>query len=46
MGQWLSIPLIAAGLAVIAWSLSRPELALGSTRARVQEGDDAGARPA
>ncbi len=24
MGQWLSIPLIVAGLALVAWSLSRP----------------------
>jgi phosphatidylglycerol:prolipoprotein diacylglycerol transferase len=29
MGQWLSLPLILAGLGLIAWSLSRPELASG-----------------
>jgi phosphatidylglycerol:prolipoprotein diacylglycerol transferase len=29
-GQWLSIPLILAGLALVAWSLRRPEL--GSVR--------------
>jgi phosphatidylglycerol---prolipoprotein diacylglyceryl transferase len=27
MGQWLTIPLIVAGLALVAWSLSRPPLA-------------------
>jgi phosphatidylglycerol:prolipoprotein diacylglycerol transferase len=26
MGQWLSIPLILAGLGLVAWSLRRPEL--------------------
>ena len=26
MGQWLTIPLILAGLALVAWSLSRPPL--------------------
>ena len=26
MGQWLSIPLILAGLALMAWALWRPEL--------------------
>ena len=26
MGQWLSIPLILAGLALVAWALMRPEL--------------------
>lgn len=31
MGQWLTIPLIIAGLALVAWSLSRPaQLAPGS----------------
>jgi phosphatidylglycerol---prolipoprotein diacylglyceryl transferase len=30
MGQWLSIPLILAGLGLVAWALSRPEL--GATR--------------
>jgi phosphatidylglycerol:prolipoprotein diacylglycerol transferase len=30
MGQWLSIPLLLAGLGLVAWSLSRPEL--GSVR--------------
>jgi phosphatidylglycerol:prolipoprotein diacylglycerol transferase len=30
MGQWLSIPLLLAGLGLVAWSLSRPEL--GSAR--------------
>jgi phosphatidylglycerol:prolipoprotein diacylglycerol transferase len=29
MGQWLTIPLILAGLGLIAWSLRRPELASG-----------------
>jgi phosphatidylglycerol---prolipoprotein diacylglyceryl transferase len=29
MGQWLSLPLILVGLGLIAWSLSRPELASG-----------------
>lgn len=29
MGQWLSLPLILAGLGLVAWSLSRPELASG-----------------
>jgi phosphatidylglycerol:prolipoprotein diacylglycerol transferase len=31
MGQWLSIPLILAALALVLWALRRPEL--GSTRA-------------
>ena len=26
MGQWLSIPLVLAGLALAAWALSRPPL--------------------
>jgi hypothetical protein len=26
MGQWLSIPLCLAGLALVAWALSRPPL--------------------
>ena len=26
MGQWLSIPLILAGLALAAWALTRPQL--------------------
>lgn len=29
MGQWLTIPLILGGLALIAWALRRPELASG-----------------
>jgi len=29
MGQWLSIPLVLAGLALVAWSLYRPGLASG-----------------
>ena len=29
MGQWLTIPLMLAGLVLIAWSLRRPELASG-----------------
>ena len=29
MGQWLSIPLILAGLAVVVWALRRPPLAGG-----------------
>lgn len=29
MGQWLTIPLILAGLALMAWALSRPALASG-----------------
>jgi len=29
MGQWLSIPLILAGLGLIAWALMRPELGSG-----------------
>ena len=33
MGQWLTIPLIVAGLALVAWSLSRPAVASGQTRA-------------
>lgn len=28
-GQWLSLPLIAAGLGIVAWSLSRPALSSG-----------------
>ena len=28
-GQWLSIPLILAGLGLVAWSLARPELGSG-----------------
>jgi phosphatidylglycerol:prolipoprotein diacylglycerol transferase len=31
MGQWLTIPLILAGLGLIAWSRRRPELASGRT---------------
>jgi phosphatidylglycerol:prolipoprotein diacylglycerol transferase len=30
MGQWLSIPLILAGLAVVVWALRRPPLAGGA----------------
>jgi phosphatidylglycerol:prolipoprotein diacylglycerol transferase len=33
-GQWLSIPLILAGLALVAWALARPEL--GSARKPVE----------
>ncbi len=33
MGQWLSIPLILAGLAMVIWALRRPELASGRTPA-------------
>jgi len=29
MGQWLTIPLMLAGLALVAWALRRPELASG-----------------
>ncbi|MFC3100163.1 prolipoprotein diacylglyceryl transferase [Altererythrobacter lauratis] len=29
MGQWLTLPLIAAGLALVAWSLMRPAVASG-----------------
>ena len=31
MGQWLTIPLIAAGLGLIAWSFTRPPLGSGYT---------------
>lgn len=34
MGQWLTIPLILAGLALVAWALSRPELASGAGESR------------
>ena len=30
MGQWLTIPLILVGLGLMAWSMTRPELASGS----------------
>jgi phosphatidylglycerol:prolipoprotein diacylglycerol transferase len=30
MGQWLSIPLILASIAVIIWALRRPPLASGA----------------
>jgi phosphatidylglycerol:prolipoprotein diacylglycerol transferase len=33
MGQWLTIPLILAGLVLVAWALRRPELASGRTPA-------------
>ena len=33
MGQWLTIPLMLAGLALVAWALRRPELASGRTPA-------------
>jgi len=39
MGQWLTIPLILAGLALVIWALRRPELASG----RKQAGEPAGA---
>jgi phosphatidylglycerol:prolipoprotein diacylglycerol transferase len=29
MGQWLSLPLAFAGLALVAWALRRPALATG-----------------
>ena len=33
MGQWLTLPLILAGLVLVAWALRRPELASGRTPA-------------
>jgi phosphatidylglycerol:prolipoprotein diacylglycerol transferase len=35
MGQWLSIPLILAGIVVVIWALRRPALAGGGKAARV-----------
>jgi phosphatidylglycerol:prolipoprotein diacylglycerol transferase len=32
-GQWLTIPLMLAGLALVVWALRRPELASGRTPA-------------
>ena len=32
MGQWLTIPLIVAGLALVIWSLTRPAIASGAPR--------------
>ena len=29
MGQWLSLPLVLAGLGLVLWALRRPELASG-----------------
>ena len=33
MGQWLTIPLIIGGIAVVIWALRRPELASGKSAA-------------
>ncbi|MCB2065785.1 MAG: prolipoprotein diacylglyceryl transferase [Erythrobacter sp.] len=41
MGQWLTIPLILLGLALVAWSLSRPPLASGLAKAPAPAADEA-----
>jgi phosphatidylglycerol:prolipoprotein diacylglycerol transferase len=34
MGQWLTIPLILAGVIVVIWALRRPPLSAGGTPAK------------
>jgi phosphatidylglycerol:prolipoprotein diacylglycerol transferase len=35
MGQWLSIPLILAGIALVIWAVRRPPLGGGGNAAEV-----------
>ena len=45
-GQWLTVPLIVLGLALIAWSLTRPVLASGPKGPRTQDRGPTPATPA